>query len=68
MANRAPRSAKQLLKARRAPIALIVEKQRERLVKIDARIGRLMTQRADEEEILSALITEANRIAKHGAA
>jgi hypothetical protein len=68
MADRAPRSAKQLMKASRSPIALIVEKQRERLVKIDARIGRLMTQRADEEEILAALITEANRIAKHGAA
>lgn len=50
------------------PIALIIEKQRARLVKIDERIGRLMTQRADEEDILAELIAEHNKIAEHGVA
>jgi hypothetical protein len=49
------------------PIALIVEKQRARLVKIDARIGCLMTQRADEEDILADLISEYNKITERGA-
>lgn len=48
------------------PIARIIEKQRARLVKIDERIGCLMTQRADEEDILADLIAEHNKIAEHG--
>lgn len=66
MAERAPRSAKQLMRASRMPIALIIEKQRARLVKIDERIGCMMTQRADEEDILADLIAEHNKIAEHG--
>ncbi len=64
MVARAPRSAKQLMRASRAPIDLIIEKQRARLVGIDERIGRLMTQRVDEEEILADLIVEYNKIAE----
>jgi hypothetical protein len=65
MAERPPRSAKQLMRSR-MPIALIIAKQRARLVKIDERIGHLMTQRADEEDILADLIAVCNKITERG--
>jgi len=46
------RSALGLLRSR-DPIAVIIDRQRRRLGTLDARIGRLMSQRADEEEILA---------------
>jgi|HubBroStandDraft_2_1064218.scaffolds.fasta_scaffold297238_2 hypothetical protein len=71
MSERAPRSAKRMMMASRAPLAVLVEKQRARLAKLDERIGCLMTQRVDEEEILADLLTEENKrnasIARYGA-
>jgi len=42
--------------AHRVPISALVEKQRARLVKIDEQLGRLMTKRVDEEEVLAELL------------
>ena len=48
------RTALGLLRSR-DPIGTIIARQRKRLVTLDERIGRLMTERADEEEILADL-------------
>ncbi len=44
----------------RKPIAVLVERQRERVTDLDARIGRLMTARADAEEVLADLLDIEN--------
>jgi hypothetical protein len=59
-------SAKQMLMRSRLPIADLIAKQKARLDDLDDRIGRLMTRRADAEEVLADLYTALNSSRREG--
>ncbi len=48
--------AKRMVMSSKLPIADLVQRQRERIEKLDSRIGALMSKRVDEEETLADLI------------
>jgi hypothetical protein len=48
--------AKRLMISSRLPLEKLIEKQQAKLTQLDERIGRLMTARVDEEEVLGELL------------
>jgi flagellar biosynthesis chaperone FliJ len=48
--------AKRMMMHSRKPFEILVELQQGRISKLTARIGHLMTQRADAEEVLAELL------------
>lgn len=53
--NASKTASSRLGRSRTKPIFQIIDEQRTRLELLDSRIGRLMTERADEEEILAEM-------------
>lgn len=47
--------AKRMVMASRLPFDVLIARQRERIQKLDDRIGALMNKRVEEEEVLSDL-------------
>lgn len=55
--------ASRMLARSRLPIAVMIERQRAKIVQIDERLGRMMSRRADEEEALAELLALQQRLA-----
>jgi septal ring factor EnvC (AmiA/AmiB activator) len=48
--------ATRMMVTSRLPLERMVEKQRAKIARLDERIGALMTQRVDEEDLLAELL------------
>lgn len=50
----------------RAPLADRISQQEEKLRKLDEQLGRMMTRRVDEQEKLSRMYEQRNRLGDGG--
>jgi hypothetical protein len=62
MTARQPKKLNAVMRSRTRTISDLIVRQRTKLAELDARLGRLMTTRADEEELLADLLDIENGV------